>query len=165
MSPPLGDFMKIKGKKIEGPNVVIAVIPRQSGDIIFKAKAVLDYDKFDALCPTPEPPTVTKPGGVTFKDVENAKYKEAVMEWAQQKTAWMVLESLKATDDLEWETVDYGKPETWDNYTKELQSSGFSDPEIARLIDAVTAANGLSQEKIDEATNRFLAGQVEAQSE
>jgi hypothetical protein len=71
----------------------------------------------------------------------------------------MILKSLSATEGLEWEQVDMSKPETWHNYGDELVSSGFSPAEIFAITEAVMTACGLNQKKIDEATERFLAGQ------
>jgi len=54
--------MKLLGKKITGPNETIIVIPRFNSDnIIFKARAVLEMDEFDEMCPTPEPPIKLPP--------------------------------------------------------------------------------------------------------
>ncbi len=75
----------------------------------------------------------------------------------------MILESLKATPNLEWESVNPSDPKTWGGYENELVDAGFSIPEISRVIDCVFDANGLNQKKIDEATKRFLAGQANQQ--
>lgn len=152
--------MKINGKKIEGPNEEIVVIPRNSGDIVFKARAVLSFDEFDKLCPLPVPPKTLMKGGGFSENVESPEYKKNLDDWTSRRTHWMILESLKATENLEWETVDASKTDTWENYQTELLSSGFSPMEQARIVQAVTSACGLNQDKIDEATKRFLAGQV-----
>lgn len=151
--------MKIHGKKIEGPNEEIIPIPRSSGDIIFKASAVLDYEPFEKLCPVPKAPEVLKPGGAKYYDVEDKKYLEEINKWSRLKTSWMILQSLKATDGLEWESVDMSKPETWDNLESELESSGFTPIEISKIINGVISANGLDDQKMEEARKRFLASQ------
>ena len=151
--------MRLNGKKIEGPNSCIIVIPRQSGDLVFKAQAVLDFDDFKTIYPEPTPPEILYPGGEKGKDLENPNYIASITEWAGRKTSWMVMKSLEATVGLEWETIDFSKPETWDNYKTELQSAGFSPIEIMRIINCVMDANGLNQDRIDEAMKRFLAGQ------
>ena len=156
--------MKYAGKKVDGPNVEVVVIPRASGDLVFKAQAVLDYDDFDKLCPVPLPPPIIKKGGERGLDTNDKDYLAAMDKWASAKTNWMILKSLQATPDLEWETVDMSLSETWGNYEQELKDSGFSPPETLRIIQCVINACGLNQEKIDEATKRFLAGVVSSQN-
>jgi hypothetical protein len=151
--------MKIAGKQLRGPNVEVLVIPRSAGDIVFKCQAVLDEDEFNKLCPLPKPPEVIRPGGVKSFDVTDPDFQKLLGEWGEQKTHWLVLKSLEATPDLEWENVKMGDPSTWKNYQEELKSAGFSSPEISRIVRLVSSANGLDQRKIDEATERFLAGQ------
>jgi len=151
--------MKINGKKISGPNIEVIVIPRADGDIPFRAQAVLDYADFDKLYPMPQPPQVLMRGGAIRHDTEDKKYHKSLDEWAQAKTHYMVLRSLEATDGLEWETVKMSDPKTWPNYAKEMTESGFTPTEVGRIIECVTNACGLNQKKIDEATERFLAGQ------
>jgi hypothetical protein len=153
--------MKIKGKTLDGPNIEVVVIPRQSGDIVFKAQAVLDYEDCDKLNPMPQAPKVLLRGGAVQENVEDPKYVKAVDQWATRKFYWMLLKSLGATEGLEWETVKLDDPETWELYKTEMQSCGFSPGEIARVEMCVTDACGLNQSKIDEATKRFLAGQAQ----
>lgn len=157
--------MKLNGKKLDGPNIEILVIPRQSGDLVFKAKAVLDYGDCDKLNPIPQPPKALLPGGIVQENVEDPGYLKKIDEWASRKFYWMFLKSLEATKGLEWETIKMEKPETWENYKKEMQDSGFTPQEIARIEMVVTDACGLNQAKIDEATKRFLAGQAQALTE
>ena len=148
--------MKIKGVKISEPNVEVVVFPRTSGNIVFKAQAVLDYKDFDNLCPQPNPPSGMVPGGATKLDVTDPEYLKELDRWASQKTAWMVLESLKVTEDLEWETIEPSDPKTWEKWQDELQDAKFSPAEISRILIAVTTACGLNQEKIELATQQFL---------
>ena len=152
--------MKIQGHELTGPAVEVLVIPRQSGDIVFKAKAVLDYTDFDKLCPLPTAPEILRPGGGKAQDVNDPEYVKALDEWASHKTEWMVLKSLEGTEGLEWETIDYSDPDTWKNYVDEFTKAGFSETEINRLVNTAATACGLNQTKIDEATKRFLAGQA-----
>lgn len=154
--------MKLQGKKLDGPNIEIVVIPRQSGDLVFKAQAVLDYADCDKLNPMPQPPKALLPGGRVQENVEDPTYQKKVDEWATRKFYWMFLKSLEATDGLEWESVKMNKPETWSLYKTEMQEAGFAPGEIARIEMCVTDACGLNQQKIDEATKRFLAGQAQA---
>jgi hypothetical protein len=151
--------MLLNGKKIEKPEDEVIVIPRKQGDIVFKAQAVTDYKEFEQLCPPPNPPEVIRPGGIRSRDPNAPEYLKALDEWARNKTAWMILKSLSATEGLKWETVDMSKPETWQNYFTELVDSGFLPAEIFSITDTVMSACGLNQKKIDEAMERFLAGQ------
>ena len=156
--------MKYAGKEISGPSTEVVVIPRSDGDLVFRAKAVLDYGDFEKLCPTPEAPPVIHKGGAKGFDTEDKVYLEAMDVWSSAKTNWMILKSLQATDELEWETVDMSDPATWGNYETELASSGFSPAEVFRIVGIVITACGLNQQKIDEATERFLAGVAAAPS-
>lgn len=152
--------MKIHGKKLEGVNIEVVVIPRQSGDLVFKAQAVLNYEDHDKINPMPKAPIKLLPGGVKSQNVEDPRYKERMNEWAEQKFYWMMVKSLEATPGLEWETVKLDDPSTWKEYRKEMEDGGLSPGEIARIEMCVTNACGLNQAKIDEATERFLAGQA-----
>ncbi len=153
--------MKIHGKKISGPNIETVVFPRNDGDIVFRAQAVLDYDDFEKLNPIPQPPQVLRPGGILSSDVEDKKYKAKIREWSLARTDFMVLKSLEATPGLEWETVDMSDHTTWDNYREEMKDAGLSPAEMGRIVEIVSTACGLNQDKIDEATKRFLAMEAE----
>lgn len=153
--------MKINGVKVKGAYEEVVVIPRQSGNLVFRARAVSDYSAFDKLCPQPKPPEIVYAGATrAVQNIEDPSFIEKFEKWAELKSHWMILESLKATEGLEWETVDYGKHETWENYAKEMSESGLTPPEQARIIQCVTIANGLDQSKIDEATESFLLSQA-----
>jgi len=156
--------MKIQGMTIDGPAIETVVIPRGDKEIVFKAQAILDYEDFYKMCPVPEAPEVLKPGGETYRNVEDKTFKEAVTVWASRKTDWMIIKSLAATDALEWDTVVMEDPETWGNWKEEL-AQVFTDGEIATLINTVFDVCGLNQKKIEEATKRFLAGQEAPQDE
>jgi len=155
--------MKMHGKKIEGPNTEIVVIPRSTGNLVFKAQAVLDYEEFESIYPAPLPREIIKAGGERTLAVNEKSYQDALQKWASSKTDWMVLKSLQATEGLEWETVNMDDSDTWANYQEELRAASLSPPEIARIVNAVTIACGLDQKKIDEATAAFLAGLAEEQ--
>lgn len=156
--------MKIHGKTYSEPRVETVVIPHQGGDLVFKAKAILDYTPFETICPLPEAPMVMRRGGEQYRNLDDPKYKEKIAEWSRRRTNWMIIESLKATDGLEWETIT-SDPATWSNYVDELVKANLSLVEINCIVDCVIDANGLNQKKIDEATERFLAGQAQRQSE
>ncbi len=150
--------MKFNGMKLDAHYVETIVIPRPKGDIVFKAQPT-DYTLFEKLCPQPKPPTVQKPGKEAAPDLKNPKYLAKINKWAVLKTDYMFVNSLTATEGVEWETVVSDKPETWSNLPKELLDSGFTDGEVARIFDIVTSVNGLDGSKIDEATKAYLAAQ------
>jgi hypothetical protein len=150
--------MKLDGKKIEGPSISLVVIPRKERDLVFRAEAILDYSDFDKICPSPSPPEILRPGQAPSLDIEDKDYKEKINNWSKNKTSYMILKSLEATENLEWETVDMSDPETWKNFRVEMTDAGLCPAEIGRIIATVIEANALSQTKIDEATARFLAG-------
>jgi hypothetical protein len=150
--------MKLKGKKLEGPQEAVIVLPRQScDDLVFKFAAVLDSDDFDKLCPIPKPKEKLMPGGGRTLDVESQEYKDALDKWSMQKTHYMYLKSIEATEDLEWETVDMSDPDTWENYNQELIESGLTESERLHLLQTYSQVQGLDQSKIDAATKSFLA--------
>lgn len=155
--------MKLQGKVLDGPQERVVVFPRQNGDkLVFKFKAVLNSDEFDKICPVPEPPEMILPGGGKKLALDDKTYLKKLEEWSQNKTHYMFLESISATDDLEWETVDLGNPETWKNYQKELEDAGFTESERLVMLRAYSEVQGLDQSKIDEATRSFLADLQEA---
>lgn len=156
--------MKMHGKKIEGPNTEIIVIPRGGdvSDIVFHAQAVLDMGPFEKLCPSPQPPQRILKGGKVDKNFEDPGYKTQLEHYGEKRIAYMVIQSLKATEGLEWETIKEGDHNTWLNLEKELKASGFSHVEIQRIMNGVFAANCLSEARVEEARKSFLLGMAEA---
>ena len=157
--------MKMYGKKLFGPRIEVLVIPRQDGDLVFKAQSVLDYEPFNALVPSPQAPERMLPGGISSRNVEHPSYIEAVNRWSHLKWTWMILKSLEATEGLEWETVKVDDVETYDNYKIEMKEAGLSPAEIEMVLGIVIDACGLNQMKIQEATKAFLAGQGQEQQD
>jgi hypothetical protein len=151
--------MKYKGQKIKGKNEEIIPIFRKEGNIIFVAKSVQNWERFENLVEEPQPPTITKPGGVKVEDRNSASYKELLGKYAETKTDFLVIESLRNSPDLEWESIDYEKPNTWVNWRKELKESDFTEIEISRVLVGVMRANSLDESMIDEARSDFLHGQ------
>lgn len=156
--------MKIGGREIKGPMEEVIVLPRGEGedDIVFKAKAVLDAKRYRELCPEPKPRKMIKRGVGEVDDLDNPSYKAAVDEHNKLYTAFLVIESLKSTEGLEWDTVDDEDPSTWQNYEEDLKNAGFSDFERARILAGVMAANALNENTIKQARERFFRGQEAA---
>jgi hypothetical protein len=154
--------MKINGKQITGPQTEVVVIPRGTEEHVIRAQAVLDFTPLDKLNPMPQPPSKLLPGGETQLIVTDPKYQERLSEWAQQKTDWMIIQSLSATEGLTWDSVKEDDPKTWANYRKELEAT-FAPAEMNKILEAVMTACGLNQSKIEEATKRFLASRANKQ--
>lgn len=157
--------MKIAGIEPTPPKPLTIVIPLDRDQrLVFKCKAVLDYTEFEELVPRPKPEVRNygpKDGGIKVI-TDDPGYLASLTEWSAMKTQWTILQSLSATDGLEWDSVDYEKPETWGNYEKELKEIGLSDYFIDSICGTAIEACGLSQQAIDEATESFLATQAEA---
>jgi len=155
--------MKYKGKKVSEPNTVFVVIPRSNGeDFVFKATAVIDMDEFAKKFPPPQAPVRFLKGNVRESATNDPAYIAAMQEWSTAQVNWLYINSLSGTEGLEWETVDPNDHNTFQNWQKELQEAQFTVAEIARIMAGVHEACGLSQERIDEARERFLAGLLEA---
>lgn len=149
--------MKFKGKKPNKGNTVQLVIPRQGAEsMLFIAKGIFDYGPFNKQFPEPKP-AIRIDKGVESVDLNHPTYKKRFAEWASMKTNWLILESLKATPDLEWETVVIDEPETWGNYAKELDEV-LLPAEVNQVVNAVMEACSLTSQKIEEATEAFLSG-------
>jgi hypothetical protein len=153
--------MKIKGRSISGPNIVTLVIPRPDEDVVFKAQAVLDADHFEAICPEPVPPGILAKDGVRSQDFNDRNYLKAKDDHSQRYMDWMIIQSLKATEGLEWETVIFDDPSTFANYKDELKKAGFNTIEIARIVKIVLEANSLDETKYKEARDRFTHSQAQ----
>lgn len=149
--------MKFKGKKPNKGNTVHLVIPRQGNESMhFVAKGIFDYSPFNKEYPEPKP-AVRVIKGVESVDLNHPTYTKRFAEWAKMKTHWLILESLKDTPDLEWETVDMDKPTTWGNYEKELEEI-LLPAEVNQVVNAVMEACSLTSQKIEDATEAFLSG-------
>jgi hypothetical protein len=154
--------MKLGSRTLGTPNIEVLVLPRGDGDIVFKAQAVLNMKDFEKLYPAPEPPTKMYPGGRKAEEVNDPDYIKSMEEYSETRFHYMALQSLKATEELEWETVDESDPSTWKNYVDELGEAGFTEVEVNRVIQIVLDANCLNEDRIDEARRRFLLQQQEA---
>lgn len=149
--------MKIQGKKIEGANEVVIVIPRgSSSDIILKARAILDITPFEEICPPPEPPKKMLPGGREVKNLKDPNFLKQLDAYSIKRLSWIVLTSLEATEGLEWEKVDLSDPTTWNNFQEEMKEAGFSNVEVNRIVEECIEVNALNEDKIQEARERFL---------
>jgi len=155
--------MKIKGKTIGAPKPRLCVIERDDEQFVFTLQAVLDYTDFDAVCPKPEPPKVLRPGGDVTENITSPVYLKTLEEYGTQKTYWLIIKSLEATEGLEWEKVNLSDPDTWELYKDELTDCGLTEGEIVYLINQIYNVNSLDEERMKEALDRFTHSQSEEQ--
>lgn len=148
--------MRIGGVQLTGLNEAILVLPRSGGDLVIKARAIPDYDEFNKLVPEPTMPVmVTRTG--TLNDEMNVDYIAAVSRRETLRIAYIYVKSLEPSN-IEWDTVKLEDPSTWTNFRTDFQKAGLSPVEINRIWTTVSDANCLSEDKLVEARERFLAG-------
>lgn len=154
--------MKIKGRELYQLPEETIVIPRGGEEpIVFKARAVTDWAEFNKLVQEPVPPQrMVK--GKKESDFKNPSYLQRVAKYNELTNAWLILESLKATPDLEWDLVKADQPDSWLKLEEELRQ--FLLPvEIRRIIQGVFQANALDEKHVEAARKAFLERQ-EAES-
>lgn len=154
--------MKLKGKVITEPKSVPCDIFRGNETHRFLCKAVLSYEEFDKLVPVPKAPLITHRNGKTERDTKDVNFLAKLNKYAQLKTAYLIIASLSATADLEWETVKIEEPDTWLAYEKELQKF-LTEAEFDKLSSAVMEANSPTAKKQEEAFDRFTPSQAEVE--
>jgi hypothetical protein len=148
--------MRIGGVEVTKCEEVL-VLPRMNGDLVFKAVAVCSMDKFNDLCPKPEPPMRLKKGGVREPHLSD-DYIKTVESWSQKRYAFICINSL-IPSDITWDEVDYDKPNTWVKWMEELEAAGLADVELQRVQSLVLDANALNEAKLKAARESFLLGQ------
>lgn len=152
--------MKLKGRTLKR-NEEVLVLPRPDEPIVLKFRALSDIDEFEKMVPDPKPPMGRGKDGKVAPDYEDDNYKQAARTKNDQSYNYMILASLSATEDLEWEKVKMDQPATYHLWEEELKEAGFSQWEIQRIKASATSVNGLNEVKINAAREAFLAGQVE----
>lgn len=153
--------MKYKGKTIQGPNKRLVPILREDMEIVFVIQSVVDLSPFYAICPAPKAPVMILPGNRRRENFDDPGYKQLVNDWASKKTQYILYHSFDATPDLVFETVDPNRPESWENWSTELQNSGFTELELQRILNAIQEVNSLNDILLEEAKQRFLTSQGE----
>lgn len=149
--------MKIGGRVVEGPHEEILILPRGDEPLVIRAKAILDWDEFEKICPEPKAPgKLTKDGWAPNKD--DASYRQMMVSYADRRVAYLVIRTLEPSN-IEWDTVRLDDPRTWTNYTNDFRAAGLSTVEINRIVQCVMAANALDEAKLEEARKFFLLGQ------
>lgn len=150
--------MKVGGVEVTKCEEVL-VLPRMSGDLVFKAAAVSSMEPFKELCPKPEPATRIKKGGVKEPHI-TPEYLDQIDEWSKRRYAYICVKSLEPSE-IEWDEVDLLIPGTWTKWMTELESAGLSDVELQRVQQVVLDANSLNEVKLKAARESFLLGQGE----
>lgn len=145
--------MKIGGVVPSGPTEEVLVLPRANGDVVFKARAVLDMSEFDALCPLPKAPGILTKDGFR-SNTEAPSYKQLIKRHSELKMGYMIVKSLL---DIEWDTVT-DDPNSWPNWEKDLEAAGFNSIEVQRILVCCLQANSLDESKLKAARDSFLAG-------
>jgi hypothetical protein len=149
--------MKIAGVTPSGPTEEVLVLPRANGDVIFRARAVVDLDEFNAMCPMPKAPGMLTKDGFRA-NVDAPAYKEMVQRRSNLHMAYIVIKSLEPSE-IEWDSVQDDKPDTWPNWEEDLKNAGFNSVEIQRIFVCCLQANSLDETKLKLAREAFLAGQ------
>lgn len=154
--------LKIAGQLVAGPKKDTLFVPRAEGDIQLHFVAVTDDSEFDKMYPEPDPPLSRKKNdGGTFETVKNwadVKYLLKIKEWEEAKDAWYFLKSIEPSQ-IEWETVDMAKPETFKNYKEDLKNAGFSIQERRIINGKFIEVNTITERMMTDARKRFLASQ------
>jgi hypothetical protein len=75
--------VKLKGVKLDKPKEVLAVIPRDGVDLVFKFQAIIHDDEFDKLCVEPKVPQ-KRLKDKTVPDHENPVYLAELKRYATQ---------------------------------------------------------------------------------
>jgi len=149
--------MKIGGRIVDGPHEEILILPRGDENLVIRAKAIIDLDEFDKICPEPKPPgKLTKDGWIPNKD--DATYRQMMAMQLDKRVAYMVIRSLEPSN-IEWDSVKIEDPRTWLNYIKDFRDAGLATVEINRIVQCVMIANALDESKLEEARKVFLLGQ------
>ena len=166
--------MKIKGKKISSAQTRYVVIPRGDGDIVLTINTITDFEHFHKLCPIPIAPKIKERGKAEVIDVTDKRYKKEVEEYAFKRLCWTLMKSLEDTTGLEWDAqegpVEKGEDDEneyngiIENNADSLHhvihqlSESFSNAEMEFIMERFNEVQGLTNEKIKEATDSFLAG-------
>lgn len=149
--------MKIGGVEVTKCEDLL-VLPRSNADDIpIRAEAVTINDEFNEKVPLPIAPLIQKKDG-NHKDFKDKNYVKAISNREDQRFDFLCIKSL-APSNIEWETVDLDKPNTWCKWREELMNAGISEQEINRIIETIMVANALNERKIQAARDAFLRGQ------
>ena len=153
--------MKIGGVTLTPPPEEILVLPRDPEPIVFRARAVTDWDQFETMVPDPKPPVMLVKGEGQKLDYDDVGYKALVNAKNAQRMAWMVVKSLEPSA-IEWDTVDLLRPSTLLNWEADLLNGGLLQIEVNKVYELCQIANCLDETKLEAARKSFLRGQQAA---
>lgn len=151
--------MLLGGKKLSSIHEEIVVFPRgEEPDLVFKFRPIKDHEEFNKLWPEPKPPSILYPGETDSKpDFTDEGYKKAVIDFNTKFALYLLIKSILATPELQFETVKIEDPTTWGNINTEFAEAGLNQIEINRLYEAALTVNSLNDAAIEKAKERFLA--------
>ena len=155
--------LRIGAQVLDGPSEEILVLPRSNGELVITARAVQSMEDFDRFVPEPKAKMGWAKGKGTIPLTKDPQFKQQMESYGNKRFAFMALKSLEPSD-IEWQTVDLHKPDTWDNWMDELKENGLSEFEVNRIIQLIMQANALDEAKLKEARETFLRG-LEAATE
>lgn len=154
--------MKINGITFDGPKPVTLVVPVGGQEIVLTIKPVFDFEEFHKIFPCPEPPGAIDNQGNKIKDFEHPSYLSALDRWSEAHSGYLFIKALEDTD-IEWDKVDITKPETYELFDDEFRTIGLSPAYLNRIKFKILDVCGTNADRIDEATERFLAGRAQVQ--
>jgi len=149
--------MKVGGIEVVPAPEEVLVLPRGDERLVFKAKPVKDWDRFNKLVPE----VIIPVGYVKGEKKQLTNDKDYISQRSRRNdlmTAYMMLESLKPSN-IEWDSVIDDEPGTWLKYEDDLRNAGLSNVEINLVISLVFEANQLDEKKLKAARDSFLRGQ------
>ena len=156
--------MKIGGVEVKGPSEEILILPRLTGDIVIRARAVTELDEFTKRFPEPKPRGIRTAKKGFQPDVDDPVYKQEVATWNELYNAFLLIKSLEPSE-IEWDHVDVEKPSTWGLWKQDLLEAGLSIMEVSRIVTCVSSANCLDEGKLERAREVFLRGLEEREKE
>lgn len=151
--------MKIGNETIAIKTTVpVVAVARGDARLVLECGAVTKehWEHFDKVVPEPVMPNMLVKGKGEQPDPTSPHYLEAMDDYRTKRYHYTIIASLLYTKDLSFEVVDINKPDTWEKITDELAEAGILPPELTRIVTAVYEAQGISQDKVDEALEHFL---------
>lgn len=151
--------MKYKGNVVTTPEPSLLVVPHGDEMLEFQIRMLTENDKkrFDELVAIPVAPMETlAKSNITRPSLDAPEYRAALKEYNELYTDFIVLTSLSATKELEFETVKSDEPKTWKNYFEELKEAGFTVDAINLIIAKCINVNTLDMAAIERARKDFL---------
>lgn len=150
--------MLFKGIALNKPKPELVCLPHEDspdGVVPFTVNAITDPTPFMERYPKPKPTKEIFTKGTKIFDENDPKYLSALAEYWSAMEDWVILEAIKDTPDLVFQTVNMDDITTLGNWKKEMVSSGFSLTHINHLQNLCMRKACLSSAMIEEATENF----------